>query len=106
MDDTLNGEIAYVVLVSLVDAALLPWIAVSWYRSTVSRLMRAPAGAPARSSDNATDIRTTTSARREPLRIGLFEAEARPRRAGSALPRHWSRLAVAYAAGISVYAVL
>ena len=42
----LSGQLASLLLLAVVDAAVLSWVALRWYRSTVRRLMiaRAPAG--------------------------------------------------------------
>lgn len=40
MNPLLPGELAYVFLVSIVDAILLSWITLVWYRRSVRRLMR------------------------------------------------------------------
>ena len=47
MSDTLNGELAHGFIVSILDAAILSWIALWWYRRSVRRFMTAPARAAA-----------------------------------------------------------
>src|SRR4029077_8877233 len=46
--DILPGQLVYIVGVSILDAALLSWLALLWYRRSVRRLMReGSAGTPA-----------------------------------------------------------
>lgn len=42
MDETLPGRLIHIFLISILDAALLSWIALRLYRRSVRRLMRAP----------------------------------------------------------------
>ena len=44
----LTGQLAHVFLVAILDAALISWIALRWYRRSVRRLMR-QSGTPAAS---------------------------------------------------------
>jgi hypothetical protein len=43
--DLLPGQLSYVFIVAILDAALLSWIALRWYARSVSTLMREPADA-------------------------------------------------------------
>jgi hypothetical protein len=43
----LPGQLIHVFLVSIIDAALLAWLALRWYRRSVNRLMRGATGGPA-----------------------------------------------------------
>ena len=50
MGGLLTGQLAHVFLIAILDAVLISWIALRWYRRSVQRLMRergAPAGATA-----------------------------------------------------------
>ena len=40
MGALLRGQLAYVFLTAILDAALISWIALRWYRRSVRRLMR------------------------------------------------------------------
>ena len=43
MGEQFSGRLFYVLLVSILDAALLSWVLVLWYRRSVRKLMREPA---------------------------------------------------------------
>jgi hypothetical protein len=40
VDSLVSGQLSYVLLVGIVDAAILSWLALAWYRRAVRRLMR------------------------------------------------------------------
>ena len=40
MDSLVSGKLSYVLLVGIVDAAILSWLALFWFRRAVRRLMR------------------------------------------------------------------
>ncbi len=44
MDSLVSGQLSYVLLVGIVDAAILSWLALVWFRRAVRRLMRQQAG--------------------------------------------------------------
>lgn len=44
MDSLVSGKLSYVLLVGIVDAAILSWLALVWFRRAVRRLMRQRAG--------------------------------------------------------------
>ena len=39
MDSLVSGKLSYVLLVGIVDAAILSWLALIWFRRAVRRLM-------------------------------------------------------------------
>ena len=101
--DTLNGELGSTFLVSVLDAAILSWIALRWYRRSVLRLMRAP-GSAAPAEDPATPATIPV-----PLAPGILTTEpAVPMRGDglSRLPPGWRRLAAAYLAGAIAYSAI
>ena len=55
MDSLVSGKLSYVLLVGIVDAAILSWLALVWFRRAVRRLMRQRAG----------DVTATSAARAE-----------------------------------------
>lgn len=103
--DLLPGQLAYVFLISILDAALLSSLALLWYRRSVRRLMGG------RASQSAAPAAITTIPPRasadvaapEPLAFALFEpAPDQPSRAPA--PRAgMRRLAIAYGVGAALY---
>jgi len=110
MGGLLTGQLAYVFLVAILDAALISWIALGWYRRSVLRLMR-ERGAPSRAiaaaetaPDQAPSMR---AASHEPLTFAVFDAEdsarnVRPRDTGIGRRRLW----VAYSIGAALHAAV
>jgi hypothetical protein len=102
MGDTLNGELAHVLIVSILDAAILSWIALWWYRRSVVRFMTAPATAAA--PDHAAEV--PADAAEAPAR-GLVDWNVPP--AGAtlpALPPAWRNVAAAYVVGALAYSTV
>ena len=102
MGDTLNGELAHVFIISILDAAILSWIALWWYRRSVVRFMTAPASAVA-PGDGA---EVPGDAAEAPAR-GLVDRTVAP--AGAtlpALPPAWRNVAAAYVAGALAYSTV
>jgi hypothetical protein len=85
--------------VSILDAALLSWIVLYWYRRSVLHFMAAPAAAV--SSEDVPPV----SSNALPAGPGLLERAGRP--AGATfrplLPPFWRRLAAAYVVGALAY---
>jgi hypothetical protein len=103
VESTLNGEILSAVLVSILDAAILSWIVLRWYRRSVLRLMRAPADAAP--LEQPATSRAPASASTTPI---LITAAIAPR-AGAApllLPQPPRRLGLAYLAGALAYSTV
>ena len=46
VDSLLSGQLSYILIVGILDAAILSWLALFWFRRAVRRLMRRPAGGP------------------------------------------------------------
>ena len=107
MGDTFNGELAYVFLVSIVDAAVLSWIALRWYRRSVSRIMQRPPGLP-EPLDHDEPPADAAAAARDPLRMGVVEASRVPTTAlAQSLPASvWQRVAIAYGTGALLYSAV
>ena len=111
MTDLLPGQLAYVFGVSILDAALLSWLALLWYRRSVRRLMR----------ERGPDIVTPSPEPRQPAstivrpsshdRAGDFplteESPELTNVAPAVIPRVVQRrVMVAYAAGAAAYAAV
>ena len=83
MGGLLTGQLAYVFLVAILDAAVISWIALRWYRRSVLRLMRervAPAVATAAVEPVPdTSQRSAPAVSPTPLTVALFDAQGRPR---------------------------
>ena len=111
MGGLLTGQLAHVFLIAILDAILISWIALRWYRRSVQRLMRErgrPAGATA-AVESAPDQPSppAAAASRAPLTVALFQAQ------DAALSRRshhagigWRRLTVAYGIGAALHSAL
>jgi hypothetical protein len=104
VSDTLSGELLYIFAVSILDAAILSWMALLWYRRSVFRLMKAPAAA---TEDDVVPVPEPSIAVDSPV-PGLLERSVQPVRAGRAvtLPQSSRRLAVAYLVGTLAYSAV
>ncbi len=110
MDDLLSGQAAYVFWMSVLDAALLSWIAMRWYRRSMRALMDAPAsrdaaGVAAEAGPSAVSATAGAAASSSPS-LALFEPEPGRRRlmpGGGPAPAR-RRLALAYGLGAAVFA--
>jgi len=100
--DTLNGELVHTFLVSILDAALLSWIALLWYRRSVAGLMRSPVDAP---SDEPVPAGGGSDAVRA-VGPGLVESTQPVVMARTRLPKAWRRLAAAYLIGALIYSTV
>jgi len=111
MGALLNGKLAYVFLVSILDAALISWIALGWYRRSVLRLMR-ERGAPSRAIaavENAPGQASPSMppAPLEPLTVALFDLEDRPKGRRPRPPGvGLRRLSIAYCIGAALYSAV
>ena len=120
MNQLLPQQLLYIFAVSILDAALLSWLALLWYRRSVNRLMRqATADAPAGSAEqpgSPVPLQPVASSI-EPGELTLAEEplEALPRTATSITPTFRSalsnkpgmaRLIVAYSAGAGAFAAV
>ena len=111
MGGLLTGQLAYVFLIAILDAVLISWIALRWYRRSVQRLMRergAPAGATA-AVESAPDEPppSAPAASPTPLTVALFQAQdaAQSRRSHHA-GIGWRRLTVAYGIGAALHSAV
>jgi hypothetical protein len=69
----LPGKLIYVFVVSILDAALLAWLALRWYRRSVHRLMRGSAVGPASPPAEAQERRVPATPPSEPDGFQLAE---------------------------------
>jgi hypothetical protein len=106
----LTGELAHVFLVAILDAALISWIALRWYRRSVRRLMR-ERGTPAAAVPSAAPWpdrpRSAPAASPIPLTVALFEEhDASGRRRSNPQGIGWRRLSVAYGIGAALHSAV
>ena len=108
MGALLTGQLAYVFLVAILDAALISWVALRWYRRSVRRLMR-ERGAP---TDGTAAVESAPGqpppsapvASPVPLTVAIFEAhDAAPSRRSPHAGIGWRRLSVAYGIGAALH---
>ena len=103
MDDLLSGRLTHLFLVSILDAALLSWIALRLYRRSVRRLTLA-GGAGARPMD-ASEGKAGTGAANA-IELAVIDPAATPAAPRSYRPPHLGRLGLAYCAGAAAYATV
>ena len=105
MTDTLSGELAFVFLVSIVDAVVISWLALWWYRRAVGRIISGATGAPAPASPPA--VQPSIDVRDEPLPVDLFDTSVPPAaQSVRATSLAWRRLATAYSAAALVFSAV
>jgi hypothetical protein len=106
--DLLPGLLVYVFGVSIVDAALLSWMALLWYRRSVRRLMREGATPPGSAADAARSSGLVDRAPQdEEQDFPLYEEPSGPARYVRGLRRDgFRRVVIAYSAGAAVYAAI
>ncbi|HEX7137484.1 MAG TPA: hypothetical protein VF219_06545 [Vicinamibacterales bacterium] len=107
MTDQLPGQLLYIFAVSTLDAALLSWLALLWYRRSVRRLMLEGASRPS----TRPDVRPQTSPPAMapddgPGELSLVEEQARRSAQPSLVRRGLGRVAVSYCAGAAAYAAV
>jgi hypothetical protein len=108
--DTLNAELGYIFAISILDAGILSWIALRWYRRSVSRVMTA--------SERDADVADIGL---EDFRVASLPANApHPVKSGPIDPGYESdgdlpalvpsairrRLVIAYVTGAALYSVV
>ena len=100
--DTLNGELAHVFIVSLLDATLLSWITLWWYRRSVVQFMTAPAGVAA-----LDDVAGVAGGAADVPARGLVDWNV-PAAATTlpALPPAWRGIAAAYVVGALAFSTV
>jgi hypothetical protein len=109
VDTTLNGELGYAFVVSVFDAAILSWIALQWYRRSVSRIMRRPAGFsdPPEPKESGSSAASASSSEGEPLMTVFESSKLSPISTAQSLPAGvWRRLTIAYGIGAFLYSVV
>src|SRR5262249_45849704 len=104
MNDLLPGELAYIFLISILDAALLSWLTLRWYGSAMKRLMRTrvrpPPPVPAKASGDATSSASVVTL--SPLRFAVFAPDGvRPTSSVAS-----SRVVLAYLTGAALYSAV
>ncbi len=109
MTSTLSGELVYIFLIALVDAAILSWVVLRWYRRAVERRMgnrrRTKAATPQPDQRNATAPQDEFGAGNHSLRVAVFrtDAAARASSSGRQWPDRWKRVALAYCVGAALF---
>src|SRR6187397_5841 len=78
MGGLLTGQFAYVFIGAILDAVVISWIALRWYRRSVRRLMQ-ERGAPAAAAAAVEPVpdpplRSAAALSRAPLTVALFQA--------------------------------
>lgn len=111
MTDLLPGQLAYVFGVSILDAALLSWLALLWYRRSVRRLMRERGPDAVTPSPEPRPPASTVPHPSSHDRAGDFplteESPELTNVAPAVIPRVVQRrVMVAYAAGAAAYAAV
>ena len=110
MTQLLPGQLLYIFGASVLDAALLSWLALLWYRRSVKRLMReAPPEAVAGSVERHASPVHPPSAESptEPGELKLTEERPEALLHTAAVPRAgMARLIVAYSLGAAAFAAV
>lgn len=112
----LSGKLAYVFLISIIDAAILSWLVLLWFRRSVRRLMAVDGGqrtsvaesvAPAVERGQRDPAVPTSPATNSALRFALYESDANlldaPASPGRLARR---RIVRAYSLGAATYALI
>ena len=98
--ELLPGQLTHVFLISILDAALLSWLALVWYRRSVRHLM-GQRGSPSAPAAPPAPPREAVAGAAQPLAFALFEPGRPPREA--LLPHGKRRLAAAYCVGALLF---
>jgi hypothetical protein len=114
MMDLLPGEIGYVFMISVLDAALLSWLALRWYRRSVFTLMRRRDSVPIDLHDqdasdvasSAPDSATLPAQLTFLMNDGPAPVGAAGTRSGWMLAAHRGRVVMAYGAGAALYSLV
>ena len=111
MGGLLTGELANVFLIAILDAAVISWIALRWYRRSVRRLMqqRGSQSATMAPVERAPDQSppSTPAASPAPLTFAVFDAqEAALSKRSQHAGMGWRRLAVAYGIGAALHSAV
>jgi hypothetical protein len=111
---TLNGQLLYIIGVSILDAAILSWVALRWYQRSVSRMMRPDAAARQQHDSTALvesvplETGVPPSVPRVPLDVALVVPERPSSRTGwqRDWPADWPRVAAAYVIGAALFSTV
>jgi hypothetical protein len=114
MIDLLPGEIAYVFIIAVLDAALLSWLALRWYRRSVFTLMqrrdRVPIDLHSQDVSEATSSAPDSAAVPAQLTFVMNDGPASVGVAGTKrgrmLSAHRGRVVIAYGAGAALYSLV
>ena len=110
MTQMLPGQLLYIFGASIFDAALLSWLALLWYRRSVSRLMREVAPAAEAGTVERHDFPVPSESAASPterVELKLSEERADTLSHAPAVPRPGMlRLVVAYSAGAAAFAAV
>ena len=108
MTDILPGQLIYIFAVSVLDAALLSWLALLWYRRSVRRLMRegdagttAPVAEPSRQP-----VHQSPATEAVPSGLSLAEEQAGSTTRTPFGRPGWGRVVLAYSLGAAAYAAV
>lgn len=105
---TLNGELVYIFLIAILDAAILSWVALRWYRRAVARRMAIGRGPMPPSTDSpashAVDLTEGAGATDSPLRVAVFRTDSADHR--RQWPARWQRIVLAYCVGAGLFSAV
>jgi hypothetical protein len=107
----LTGQLAWVFLCAILDAAVISWIALRWYRRSVRRLMWQPGGKASASAAVAAvpgpSSASAPSASPQPLSVSLFDGQdAVPAKRSPHAGLGWRRLSIAYGIGAALHSAV
>jgi hypothetical protein len=111
MGSTFSGELFYVLLIAIVDAAILSWAALRWYQYAVSRRMRPARGgelSPRVDAPEPIEPLVGPPAADESLQVAVYHAQrVSNRRSGRReWPAGWRRTGAAYCVGAALFSAV
>jgi hypothetical protein len=106
MGDLLPGQLSYAFMVSILDAALLSWIALRWYARSVATLMREPANTKPRAAPPVLPQSGPDAQEPGPLFAIVDPRDVQAPAAGRLSVAWSSRVAAAYVGGAAVYSLV
>jgi hypothetical protein len=106
--DILPGQLVYIVGVSILDAALLSWLALLWYRRSVRRLMREGGAAPSapHAESSPRPVLPASTAAAGPGGLSLTEEQAGTTTRTPLGRPGLRRVILAYSLGAAAYAAV
>ena len=106
----LEGQLFYIFLIAIVDAALLSWVALRWYRRAVSRTMRSGGTLPSAPTATATPVPQPLSASKPPTRltVGIVRPDdaAAAEEADRTRPAAWRPILIGYCVGAALFSAV